>query len=146
MATEAAWLKGKTSYREEKEKTDLTLTGLLMEGRIDGRKDAGSQFHRPVVYAVIFPGYVYLFFSVQLCSTPEHLHRQKGSHQLDSVPQILDAQIFIVTVLVIVVIGDRNPDRRHPKNIASRVGIPSARTRNLDRRSPHAFDCSDYFL
>jgi hypothetical protein len=32
MATEAAWLKGKTSYREEKEKTDLTLTGLLMEG------------------------------------------------------------------------------------------------------------------
>ena len=38
MATEAAWLKCKTSYREEKEKptekekTDLTLTGLLMEG------------------------------------------------------------------------------------------------------------------
>jgi hypothetical protein len=38
VATEAARLKGKTSYREEKEKptekekTDLTLTGLLMEG------------------------------------------------------------------------------------------------------------------
>ena len=40
MATEAAWLKCKTSYREEKEKptekekTDLTLTGLLMEGLV----------------------------------------------------------------------------------------------------------------
>jgi hypothetical protein len=32
VATEAAWPKCKTSYREEKEKTDLTLTGLLMEG------------------------------------------------------------------------------------------------------------------
>ena len=32
MATEAARLKSKISYREEKEKTDLTLTGLLMEG------------------------------------------------------------------------------------------------------------------
>jgi hypothetical protein len=32
VATEAARLKSKISYREEKEKTDLTLTGLLMEG------------------------------------------------------------------------------------------------------------------
>jgi hypothetical protein len=37
MATEAAWLKCKTSYREEKEKTDLTLTGLLMEGLVPMR-------------------------------------------------------------------------------------------------------------
>jgi hypothetical protein len=40
VATEAARLKSKISYREEKEKptekekTDLTLTGLLMEGPI----------------------------------------------------------------------------------------------------------------
>jgi hypothetical protein len=33
MATEAVWLKGrKHSPNREKQKTDLTLTGLLMEG------------------------------------------------------------------------------------------------------------------
>jgi hypothetical protein len=38
MATEAAWLKRKkekTSNKKGKRKTDLTLTGLLMEGPYD---------------------------------------------------------------------------------------------------------------
>jgi hypothetical protein len=37
-------------------------------------------------------------------------HREQGGHQLDAVPQILQAQVFIGAVLVVVVIADRHHD------------------------------------
>src|SRR5258706_5489622 len=38
-------------------------------------------------------------------------HRKQSGHQLDSVPQILDADVLVEAVLIVVVIRDWNGDR-----------------------------------
>ena len=45
------------------------------------------------------------------------LHRQQCGHQLDSVPEILQAEVFVEAVLIVVVIGDGDGDRRGVQDI-----------------------------
>jgi hypothetical protein len=58
MATEAAWLKRKkekTSNKKGKRKTDLTLTGLLMEGlnSVWGLTSSGRRDERIRIFGLI---------------------------------------------------------------------------------------------
>src|SRR5665213_694345 len=43
------------------------------------------------------------------------LHRQQRSHELDAVPEVLHPDVLVEAVLVVVVVGDGDDDRRRPE-------------------------------
>src|SRR5438552_8367902 len=54
---------------------------------------------------------LFLTVIVMACLQRNSSHRQQRGHQLDPVPQILDADVLVEAVLIVVVIRDRNSDR-----------------------------------
>jgi hypothetical protein len=49
-------------------------------------------------------------------------HRQQGGHQLDAVPQVLQAQVFVIAVLVVVVIPNGDADLGYAQNACGDIG------------------------
>src|SRR5215468_10119834 len=103
-------------------------------------------------------------FSSPLCLLPENsfptvftfrsgerlrllLHSQQRRHRLNSVPQILQTNIFIGAVLIVVVIGDGNADAGGLHIISEDVERDASAERgHFDHAPACAFDRGDYRL
>src|SRR4030095_4743595 len=75
------------------------------------------------------------------------LHSQQRGHRINSVPQILQTDIFIGAVLIVVVIADGNADAGRFHVIREDVKRDAASERgHFDHASAGAFDRGDYRL
>jgi hypothetical protein len=61
---------------------------------------------------------------------PLVLHREQGRHQLNAVPQILNPQVLVETVLVVVMIADRHADTRNVQDLSTLATFGCVRRRS----------------
>src|SRR2546425_4405057 len=125
----------------------LLMTQPPLLAVVQGGECAGSEISAP--YRFLQDSRTTVFHNASSIHRPtvDHLflHRKQRRHEFDAVPEVLQAEVFVVAVLVVVMVANGNADLRNAKHAFGHIRSCCAGGWNFHRRASRAFHGPDYF-
>src|SRR2546425_3251174 len=126
---------------------NLLMTQPPLLAVVQGGECAGSEISAP--YRFLQDSRTTVFHNASSIHRPtvDHLflHRKQRRHEFDAVPEVLQAEVFVVAVLVVVMVANGNADLRNAKHAFGHIRSCCAGGWNFHRRASRAFHGPDYF-